>query len=180
MPNQEITKLKNLTLTNAILATTASVPFIGSFVMNKGMFIVLIVMAIIILTKDKTTEVSKVPNYIVLVASGLSVVVTLLVVFTLGGFSVLDSHSTSEMSGSIAVGLIAMGIVGFIAWGCYVAAAIMYWMNFSKLTKMTEVNPANAYTWQQNNQPNGQQTWPQNNQQNTPQPPQQNNEPNNQ
>lgn len=146
MDNNEISKLKgikNLILTAAIISTVFVVPYIG---MLLGLcfqipMIAQIIVVIITLHKVRGTSVPKIGLILTLIASIISIVGFLFLIFyytSIMSTVVATPYATSssdELPLVAVVAVVLYFVLGLIAWGCYVASAIVLFINMSTLNK---------------------------------------------
>lgn len=136
MENQSLKTVKNLTLTNAILTTIAIVPMLGGLLTNYGGFVAISIVAILILMK-KNISINKVPNFLALLGAVTAVVSMVLSMAMTSSINVSESISEAQATELLMKALPAT-IVGFLAWGLFLSAMIMYWINFKKLGTMLD------------------------------------------
>lgn len=136
MQNQNINSVKKLTLSNAILTTIAIVPVLGAMFANYGGFIAIVVLAVLILVKQKDVVVNKVPNFLAILGSIGAVLSMILSVTALAGMNATSTMTDAQLAEMTAKTIPGV-VVGFVAWVLFLVAMIMYWVNFKKLGAMT-------------------------------------------
>lgn len=140
---QDYKTVATLSLVNAILGTILLVPILSSFLSFGGLtHAAVIVISILILVKARNhQDMRKISSVLMILASVLGIIIIIFFLGSLTG-SLLsagnsDTISDAQIGSIIGSGALAL-LSGVIAWIIRLVATIFYYIDYSKLSKLSQ------------------------------------------